>query len=363
MRLLIIAITLLSSLTILCRSAEAAPIAGEFKATLALPNQSSQALKQVLPKALRQVLIKVSGNSDVSTLPMVKAELSQAQALIQSYSYSTRSQTDGQQQLMVQITFDRQGILRLLKNAGSAIWSGNRPLSLILISLQEQSKNEVLSSGSPNDLTKALNRAAFRRGLPILLPMMDLQDQQWLTGDVFTHFAMNAIQAEAQRYAASSVVAGQIKKSAKGQWQGQWLLLINGEPFRWNSDGENPQAVVQAMVNKVADIMAARYAVLDNKRLQSTVLLAITGVMDLTDYAKVSHYLRKLPPVAQVAISDMKPNILLLKVTTAGGAQALTNALGDSRRLVVAPVPMSSQTHQANLYYRWQSQRSSSSGT
>ena len=316
-------------------------------ADVAVPNQSNAALMQALPKAFGQVLVKVSGNPGVVTLPSVQNAMPNLNGLLRSYSYHQRTLDDGKTQWYARVRFDHAAVLRLLQQTGQPVWDANRPLSLVWLTINNnQTAPFVLASSASNIALSDLKEDAFRRGLPYLLPAMDLQDQRFVNTNQAIPFNNQQLIAAGQRYRVTSIIAGNISKMGPQNWQGQWLLLLNGQPFRWNNQGASMDALINQAVNNTANIMANQFAVIDNKNLQADVTLEIDGVNNLGDYAKIVAYLKSLAPVTHVTVSDMQGAKLLLSVNTLGGEQALVSALMNSKKLYALD-----QTN--NLIYRW----------
>lgn len=322
-------------------------------ADIPIASQSQEALQQAMRQALIQVLIKSSGNRGIATLPEIQNTLSSANQLVQSYSYYNQGNTQGRQQLFVSITFNRKGLYRLLRQAGQAVWTSQRPLTLIWLNVVDSQGNRVISSSSDDQITTALKIYAFQRGLPYLLPEMDLQDQNEVNVDSVQPFDTQNLVASAKRYGVNTVLAGYMKQNANNTWQGQWLLWLNGEPFRWNNQGGTVDAAIRCAMNSTADIMANQFVVEDAQTLQSTVKLAITNVNDLDKYVQVINYLHKLTPISEVSVDDMNGTILLLDVKVVGGVQNLMGVLKNNPHLQVTAMSPPLEPIHAELYYRW----------
>ena len=322
-------------------------------ASVQVANASPAERERVLPSALGQVLVKISGNPSVMTLPVIQNSSSNINGLIQSYSYSTRSDANGHAQLMMQVTFDKNGLITMLQKAGQAIWSSDRPMTLVWLNIQNGADTNVLSNTDDTPLLRALQKDAEMRGVPILLPAMDLQDQSFINTNKAESFDIPKLQQATQRYAAKSILAGNISGTADDRWHGQWLLLVNGVPYRWENTAPDLNNAIAGAVTDMANLMANQLAVVNDKDLRSDVTMEVKDVSDLGDYAKVLNTLRHLSPVAQVTVKDMTGSELLLQIKTLGGEQALTRALSSKRLFAALPMSSDQGDNTADLYYRW----------
>ncbi|MCB1826778.1 MAG: DUF2066 domain-containing protein [Coxiellaceae bacterium] len=339
-----------SVLLLIAGGVQAVQVSGLNATTLPIDNTSEAAREAALPKALGQVLVKMSGNPAIMTVPIVQNALGDANTMIQSYGYRNQEQSDGQAQLLLQITFDRKALKQLLAKAGQADWSSDRPLTLVWVQMQGDAEPEILSNSVNLPLSQALLKAAKARGVPVLMPAMDLEDQAFVSEDP-EKFDTSLLQQAAQRYAAAAVLAGNVQQVGS-KWQGQWMLLMNGAPYRWRNTADSSAALLSQAINDMANLMANQLAVVDDKNLQTSVVLDVNNVMDLDDYAKVISAVRHLMPVTSVRIKDMNGSDLLLQVKTVGGEQALAEALSSARNFTA--VETSENTNStADLFYRW----------
>lgn len=321
-------------------------------ADVLVKDDSNAALKKALPAAFDQVLIKMSGNPGVATLPAIQNSKNNLNALVQNYSYHRYDNAQGQSQLFVNVTFDKNAVLNLLRQAGQAIWNHDRPQTLVWMTLNNGQNAQVVASADRGEFAKALKQSAWQRGLPVLFPTMDLQDQSFINIDPAKPFDREKLQAVAKRYDVSSILAGDVRQAGPNQWQGQFLLLLNGDPFTWKSESSSSDQAVQAAMSYCANIMANQLAVIDNKALQSSVVLEVLGIQNLNTYMRVTKYIKKLSPVTNVTVKNMSGDSITLVVNTVGGEQELVSTLNQSQLLDATPRPFK-QAKTADLYYRW----------
>lgn len=322
-------------------------------ADLLVPNRSNAVFRADLPKALSQVLIKQSGNPSIMTLPTVQNALGSIMQLVQSYSYKTVTDNNGNTQLQLHVMFDHRAILHLLRQSGQAIWGSDRPLTLVWLTLSSTDNSDVLSNSMTTPLATQVMQTAKMRGLPILLPMMDLQDQNYTNSNQAQAFDVAKLTAAEKRYGANAILAATVSTGFANAWQAKWLLLLNEQPFAWSNQANTKIALVDAGINKATNMMASQFAMIDNSALQSSVSLEVLGVNNLNDYAHLLCYLNRLSPVSQVSLTNLSGSTALLQVTIVGGQQALVRLLNNGERLAAIPSPLSQGVNRADLYYRY----------
>lgn len=351
----IIALLFVAMMALTLGSAQAVQTHGMNTANVPVADRSAQALQKALQEACNQVLVKISGNTSVSTVPVVQNAQRKINNLVESYSYATQTDSPGDSQLMLHVVFEAGAIKRLLKNAGQAIWSSDRPLTLIWLSVPEGLQTTVLSSDDTNSLTTLIKQTAQQRGIPMILPTMDLQDQAEAALTSTQLPSNHQLTVSAQRYGVQSVLAGSIMSCGNGQFQGEWQLLLHGTPYEWQTSGANVVQAVTNGINQAADMMANQLATIDSTSLQSTLTMQIDGVASLNDYVHVVAVLRHLTVVSKVTVSDMQNDTLLLKVNVVGGADGLVNALKIVQHLTAHAAPANDNAQHTNLFYHWHS--------
>jgi hypothetical protein len=316
-------------------------------------SQSQSDWHQGVENALQQVLIKVSGSDRIIQSGKIRNQLPQADQLVQSYTYITNPGPNGQNSTLLQVQFYPQAIKQLLQQAGAKTWNNQRPLVLILLALQTSS-DRVLINNNPNEATaSALQNNANRRGLPILLPMMDLQDMQTVTVDDIWQLDPNAAVIAAKRYGANNIVEAKMYADNNDQWHGQWLFLTKTQNLHGSVQGNNQNQVITKMIDQVTDSMTTQQVITEkNSNLPQQLTLHITNVNGLDDYADILKYLKSLSPVTAAEVTDISPNGLVVSVTANGGAQALDAAIsaGSQMQAVIDPT---TPLNNGNLTYRW----------
>jgi hypothetical protein len=308
---------------------------------VAVTAHSTDAVNQAAPAALKQVLIKMTGNPSVVDQPELKAVTKNAAQWMQSFSYlSVPSALNGAKQ--ARITFDRKAVVQLLQKTQQAVWRADRPLTLLWVKVEtdDNNPNPVLSSDDQSPAALALQQGGVQLGLPLVLPSMDLHDQNLTSDDAgVLPFNVNQLKQAGRRYHAQSILAGNLSIAVDGSWQGQWMYLLDGVPHQWDTLGATSVDVIQQAMTNMASILASEVAARDNAQLQSTVSLKITGVTSLSDYAAILHNLKQLKVVAQVSVAQLDGSTVYLQLRIVGGPAALQSALKSLIDLTLVSVP------------------------
>jgi hypothetical protein len=325
----------------------AIPAASLYQITIPAPSESQDDLQKTLPEALIQVMIKVSGNSKIAQSSFLQAQLPQAASFVESYTYLHTSEG-----LALQVQFARKAINQLIRQTGDQIWDDQRPLTLIALVAQDPSGPTLLNSQANSPLINVLQQNAERRGLPILLPLMDIQDMQDITQDDVSNLNVDGVLKVAHRYGAKNILEGRIYPVADNQWRGVWLFVSEEKNIQWQIQGNSAEQVIANTFDKLANTLVSR--VTKEEHLVSgkqQVLLHITQVNGLQDYADIIKYLRGLGPVANINVINVAPDNIDVEVNIEGGVEALNDVLHSSSKLQLQTNADASQD--GRLVYQW----------
>jgi hypothetical protein len=295
--------------------AQAAHVDGLYTADAELANSSSSARAKAFSAALAEVLVKVTGQEN---LPAEKAALfTNAGAFIQQYRM-----LDGGR---ISVTFDQRVLRRQLDAAELPVWSAERPAVVVWLAVDEgQGRRSLLGaagglSGSSvavaDSYRQALYESADKRGLPLILPLMDGEDlAQASFADVWGGFG-DVMLAASARYSANVVLIGRLRLSGAKVQKVRWSMFVAGsESSEWVGElGDGPRVVADMLGQQLATFAAAADAI----------TVTVRGINTLDDYARVLNYLRGLSIVERVGVSRV----------LAGAVEFSIAARSDSERL------------------------------
>ncbi len=312
---------------------QAERVANLYSASWPVADQSTEVRQKAMQNAFAEVLIRVSGSRSVIENSQVREALPNAQNYMRQYSYkrlSAAEQMIYERPLLLVATFDSLAVQKILKDASLPVWSENRPSGAYWIAVEENGNRRVATNAN-DQVTIALNRAADRRGLPIVLPMMDLEDKATVAvGDIWGRF-LGPINRASERYKADYVVVGQLSQSGD-QWFGRWSLDLGGTVDNISSSGTSKQQVVADLVDQIANKLAGRLAVVLSDQVLA-VEIYIENIHDLEAYAGARNYLAKLGMTESVNVLQVKQDAVLFEVKVLTSPQSLIDAINIGNNL------------------------------
>lgn len=94
------------------------PEMDRFTAKVSVPDESAAAVQNALPDAFAQVLVNISGNSNIATQDAIEKIKAQLPNFLQNYTFVRENNAQGESNLLVQITFDKNAVEDFLQKTG-----------------------------------------------------------------------------------------------------------------------------------------------------------------------------------------------------------------------------------------------------
>ncbi|WP_151703501.1 DUF2066 domain-containing protein [Nitrincola alkalilacustris] len=204
-----------------------------------------------LRSALAQVLIRVSGQSNITDREAARFLLQDAGRFMQQFSFVPLSEPDAQGMANeLEIQFDWRSLAEEMRELGMPVLMTGRPTVLLWLAEEQGGRRDFVDSS--DELIQSLRQGANQRGLPLLLPILDLTDQQALpVGDLWGFFSAPLQQASV-RYAPDLVMAARVTGSGDAT-QIQASIWTQGAQQILQASGDRPVAARQLM-DQIADI-------------------------------------------------------------------------------------------------------------
>ncbi|MEJ2646488.1 MAG: DUF2066 domain-containing protein [Gammaproteobacteria bacterium] len=325
----------------------AAPVEHLFQAEVPVADQGAGERGAAVHKALADVLVRLTGEQDVAQQPAAANLLSNPDRFVQQYRYRRKPPPDvkpsSTSALWLWVRFDARGVEKAVRQAGLPLWGRERPLTLIWLAVQDGNQRYLVASDADSDMRRAVQREAHRRGVPVLFPLLDLEDQSRVQfPDVWGGF-VGVVTDASKRYHAPDVLIGRLAHQSGGNWTARWTMELDGDEINWVASDPSVDTVLAAGIDGAADRLAARLAVSPGSGGQTQLSLTVDGVQSLADYARVSKYLASLTPVQQLDITRVDGSQVTFGLELDGATGTLDQAIALGS--VLQPVSGSDSTY------------------
>lgn len=284
------------------------------------PEEQAKAVKT----AFQKVLLKIIGSRRILTQAPLNAMLKDASKLVQQFRYDVLEENNSASILWVR--FDPKGVQQLLQQYSLPTWGQDRPTLLLWIAVKEDKKRYLLDASTLSPIIQTLKSEAEARGIFIIFPLWDLEDQARLSfSDIWGNFP-EPILAASSRYPATVQIAGRILHQKANDWQVRWALYGANKVREWSTRGEFAQALRNG-IDEAVDVIRDHVApITDNSSLIS-VKISITNVASFTDYARLLTYLNSLSRVKSVRPVQLSRAEAVFKLKLQGDVKSLIDSI------------------------------------
>ena len=313
--------------------AKAMPVHTLYQANLIVSSQTKSERERSLPRGLLQVLVRVSGNKRVGSLPEVASRMLEAYKFVECYSYQELKQAD-RTVWQLTVSYDPKAVNSLLQGAGQAIWGEDRPALLVWFVEGDANKPHLLAADTdPYEKLTSLMHYAELRGIPLLFPILDLYDLSRVDPHDVWQGKLTAVKKASRRYGDQPLLIVRVSKEEQ-LIKGRWLLVIENDPVIWDTESTEMQTVLSEGVDYIANALAARYAVLSTQSAPENIRLVVDGVSNVKDYIAVMGRLRDLPAVTRVDVEEINPQEAHFILSFKGSITTLRDLLSQQNLLI-----------------------------
>lgn len=296
-----------------------------FEADVAVASQAPGLQADAFESALSEVLVRVAGDEAVLTSPAGRALLSDAPGLVQQYRYFTVPDSEPPQ-LNMRVRFDGEAVRLALQQEGLSYWGAERPDTLVWLAVEDRGQRYIVAADDPGEVRQALDRAAKQRGVPVIFPLMDLEDQSRVRfSDIWGGFFDQVLEGSA-RYNPQAVLIGRLNRSPSGGWSSQWDMNVSGRSENWRDADARLDTLLQNGIDDAAETMASQFAVAGSQGAEK-VSITIEGVNTLAAYDRVSKYLDALTSVSGVQLEQVDGSVLTMGLRLNGSLQDLRSTV------------------------------------
>lgn len=361
-----------------------------YRADTLVQSQAESERNAAARASFGEVIVRVSGQRSALENPVIKAALPKAQNYLFGFSYKSSTEkitVDGKtvSAIGLQLNYEPQAIEQLLRQAQLPVWPATRPKVLVWLVAKDQTGLRLVPEVV--DL-QAMQLQAHYRGLPLVTPKMDLEDNLSLTADDLWALNVEKIKAASLRYKADAILVGRYTPYSlgpippavvadpaasgvptdelvassessstssvaaeavaetgaapviQGPWVGDWLLVHGSSNPAFADETPDVKGLFTLAVDRAADYFAGQYAILPSNQGPQTIMLRISNITSFGDFKQAQTYLDDLAMVQRMEVVKVNAEGLLVRLFTQGDVKLLMSTLALGRHLA----PLQSDT-------------------
>lgn len=323
-------------------------VTGLYQYNVIVENKTISQKQSASKNALLGVLKKVSGQQIDNAHEEVQTALNESVHYVLKYEYV--ESTSG---LMLNVIFQQKKVDALIKQLDLPVWGNRRPLTLIWLAVEENYQRELVTKDTYPQLKQLVEINADNHGLPIITPLLDLEDMLAVSvTDVWANFPAPIIAASA-RYTPEKIISARLFQPAQSHyWQLDWQFTDENE-YQLNTLTGDKQVIVGQMVENISEVLANEYAVntLNDNHVEAT-RLQLIDIKNLKQLTLATRSISSIVGVEQLDIEYISDQRVSLKLTLSGTQESFLKSLNFDKNFSKVFDPLAFE-QSPELEYRW----------
>jgi len=394
LRSLFLLLTLL--LSFFSKNLAAIEVKDLYQATVNVDSQASAQREQAVQSALAGVFLKVGGKQGISNNPVLKKAQKNASRYVSQYRYQLNDE-----QLSLVVHFNEDKVNQLFKQANLALWGSLRPQVLLwLVDEQGNTRqiiadSDLISNSNSNTVSvtsatseldyDAKNNAAIQaetnipqvintfselRGLPLIMPLMDLTDSEQVSIEDFWDYYPEQVKQASLRYFADTVVVMRVSNSTLLSLEEQvltqnqestldnnldcgllcqqqeavkqpkvldWRVYSRGSIYFKQYRGLNKVELINQGLSDITELIYQSYALLDSA--SNDFVIEVKNVTSLENDMRLFNFLKDLSAVNTVTLMTAQADKRQFKLELTGSKTSFLASLklNDKLTQVIEP--------------------------
>ena len=335
----------LTVLLIVASTAKAVEISDIYQVDIPVKEQSNNTRWKASLEGLKLVLVRRSGSQKILHSKETSNAYKKVTSYLQKFEYSRTAETTDDYKYIISLYFEPRLIDDLIKQANQPLWDNNRPVSILWLAHEEIEQGSSLYRRiiTENDneiiINNLINKNSNRRGVPVILPLMDLEDSLLVSqSDVWGRFPEAIIEAS-KRYSVDSIIIGKVFQR-NGLWYGQFTYFNQTKNISFEYQSDIVDFVYKQMFDGLAEILCEQYCVTQTVSAGHELLLGIENITNFETFQKVKNYLSDLSAVRKVDVVNIHQDKILLRLSLLSNEKAVIESLSLNRRLKFIEKPV-----------------------
>jgi len=291
----------------------------------------------------REVLIRKSGSNSILQSYSVQQAYPKVTNYLQRFEYSSHKNEDNESVYLISLYFEPRLINNVIQQSQMPLWGSNRPVTLLWLAIEEDFERRIIhESQSSSPVEEQIDKDSIRRGVPIILPLMDLDDELKVSiSDVWGRFA-KPISEASLRYAADSVLFGRIQRQGE-RWNGKFGYLNQGTETAFELFEATQELIISKMMDRIAELLCEKYCVVEEVGLKNEVMMDISDINSFTEFKQLESYLTSLSSISKIELVTIAEDRTLFKLTLLGQLESVIKGISLSQKMLpIDPIQVAS---------------------
>lgn len=306
-----------------------AEVQGLYEVEVLAKSRSNEDRTAAMREGLRIVLGRVLAAENVMQTPSVQTAIDEAPGYVRQFQYamSESNRRAGPGVRLLRVAFDERQLQDLFRSSSVGIWSEIRPETLLWLVVEDQQGERRFYQGDVMpEVENALGRAATMKGLPLIFPLLDLEEQQQISVNEVLSADASRLLTVSERYDTVSVMAGRIVDKGRC-WEAEWGLYFDDKINQWVGECNTLNDAILTGMQGAYDVLSRYYSAKPEGAEAGAAILKVKGVEDMHDLNRVNEFLQSLLPVKSVQWLRLEQGFHVYKLHYDGPLDVLSEAL------------------------------------
>ncbi|PKI18039.1 DUF2066 domain-containing protein [Colwellia sp. 12G3] len=339
---------------LLSASSAALEVNDLYQANVVVDSQDRAEREQAIKKALQGVFLKVGGKKSVLAHDVLKKAQTKASSYVSQYRYQRKDE-----QLSLIVSFNEDKINQLFEDANLALWGSLRPQVLLWLIDEQGTSRSIVASDADSLIPISVNDFSIERGLPIIMPLMDLTDsEQVLLSDFWGYFP-EQIQQASLRYFADTIVVMRVSDSSLVDESVEtigsntvndvscgllceqqevaspkvldWRVFTQGSLYTQKYRGVDKVSLIEQGLSDITALIYQSYALLASA--ENDFIIEVNNVTSLKSDIQLFNFLTDLSAVKTVTLLSAQSDVRQFKLDLIGSKASFLASLKLNNKL------------------------------
>ena len=304
----------ISSQALFTSTVEARQLDELYEVTVPQNHDQAWALRE----AMMKILLRLTANPETLNRPVIQQLLDNADQMVYSSQYLPAGAEDSVPLLSVR--FNSEAIGRALSELNVPSWGASRPLTLIWVIVYDMDGRRIINKESEAHaaIINALEKQTDLYGLPMLYPLLDLEDTNKASTTVLWAGFADDIKSASQRYQPESILLLRLDNRAPDVWFGHWDVYLGEEHISWNAQASYADSLISLNMPRLATELGLRFGLnlVGGDEPLNPITIQVAGVTDYKSFGRLTKYLKNLHPVKNIQLIRAQDDDVELQINS-----------------------------------------------
>lgn len=308
-----------------------------YSASVQVDSQLEDDRKAAFTEGLKQVFVKITGDSTYLENPELEPVLNDAARYVAGFSYQRnpwfgRQSVEGspakgeeaagvhsmpEKAYVLRVQYEESAVLQNLRGLGMPVWGALRPTVLAWVVMQREGERYLVNSDHP-ELVSSLSRESDRFGIPVFLPVGDLEDLSAVNLNDLWGLFPSAVTEASKRYPSDFKLLARVYEAEEGL-ELKWSLLLGGQVQTERAKSVDYHSLWRQMNESVAKELSKRFAVTsDPNQDGQELIVVVSGIEQFVDYARMAEHLDSLSSVEAASVLQVEQDTVRFSIRLRG---------------------------------------------